>query len=425
MKLFSLLLASASATFEDPADKFPNDVHICDSEQHTKSHAVNGNFKKIDKAWINGKVAYEMVRPDHKGSLYIHWHAMSNSWLMSKALGGPTGFYQLAADDIFSKTVAWTRSGTEHNPVDPNGGEWAHSNMRAGYHFDCYCAVMYDKGLDNGNFRVILAGGDIYKLNGKTFSDNKFNWNNKASTVRVNKNCELKAYNKPNYRNLLGNFGGDDFALEGKLNNKMSSFSCSCYYNGRGCFDKYYGSPDVILDSGTEECPKPQCGEDNGVQFNVVDSWSSKDEQTHGFVASISVPEAESDDGSWTVVLRWDTAPNSYQGTFEAFNANFFGTFHKADFGLEMAFVPESGENANIDTTNENTFTLVGKNLQHSVKNKQPEIFLFRQASDNWNCYNPTVNGARSSQDPIIEKGQKIKKIRFGKGGNVKLFDRE
>ena len=97
-------------------------------------------------------------------------------------------------------------------------------------------------------------------------------WTNKVSYVQVEPQCTLEAFNHNSFGQPIGAWRGSKNLqnahemVDGKENNKISSYKCNC--SDQSCESYYMYGKD--LPSG---CPLPQC---DVITYAVTDSWRKK-----------------------------------------------------------------------------------------------------------------------------------------------------
>jgi len=86
----------------------------------------------------------------------------------------------------------------------------------------------------------------------------------------------------------------------------------------------------------------------------------------HGFVAQVSLPAEEFDGNGWSVLLRFNIAPENFQANFQLWNADFFNVYRK-DSVVEI-LIHQTRRTGHSDTTDPNSFVIVAERLSSSVK---------------------------------------------------------
>lgn len=260
MKLIITLALSSHAGSTPNSSSLPAEVFVCNANQLTFGGNLNGRFVKQD-AQTGGVNFYQHESED---SLVIYWEPTSSAWIMNRSLGVDFAWYHLANTDILSPTVSWEVATGASSSIA--GGSRTNSIMRVGTTPSCYCAVIFDsdhEDLASGNRFVVVHEGEntnMRKIDGKK-------WSNKASFVQVQEDCELSAFNKPNFVQLMGKWDMDHVFASKRENNKMSSYQCTCSKGGTDCGGDYFGGAPI-----GEECQNPKC---DRAEFKLIDSWSS------------------------------------------------------------------------------------------------------------------------------------------------------
>ena len=97
-------------------------------------------------------------------------------------------------------------------------------------------------------------------------------WTDKISYVQLEPKCKLEAFNQNDFTKLIGSWRGSQNLqnghemLEGKENDKISSYTCSC--SEESCDSYYMFGKDV-----PKGCQSPKC---DVVTYSLTDSWRKK-----------------------------------------------------------------------------------------------------------------------------------------------------
>jgi len=101
----------------------------------------------------------------------------------------------------------------------------------------------------------------------------------------------------------------------------------------------------------------------------------------NGYVAKISIPPAQYDSNGWTVLLRFNIAPENFQGNFQIWNADFFNIYRKV---AAVEILIHQTNSFHSDESDPYSFVLVAERLSSSierkltltVKNKLKNVFV-------------------------------------------------
>jgi len=87
----------------------------------------------------------------------------------------------------------------------------------------------------------------------------------------------------------------------------------------------------------------------------------------NGYVAKISIPPGHYDGNGWSVLLRWNIAPENFQGNFQIWNADFFNIYRKTS---AVEIVIHQTHSYHTDPTDPYSFVLIGERLSSGVQRK-------------------------------------------------------
>ena len=99
-------------------------------------------------------------------------------------------------------------------------------------------------------------------------------WSNKVSYVKLEPQCKLEAFGGNGFSQRLGSWGGaanlqnGHEMIDGKENNKINSYKCTCSRPMESCESHYAYGKDV-----PKGCPSPKC---DVATYSLTDSWRRK-----------------------------------------------------------------------------------------------------------------------------------------------------
>ena len=88
----------------------------------------------------------------------------------------------------------------------------------------------------------------------------------------------------------------------------------------------------------------------------------------NGFILEVTVPEDQYDEDGWTVAIRFNIAPNLFQGNFQLFNADVHNTIRHENQAVDLIVHMTTKEIT--DSTRSNVFTLVAERIPANMNRK-------------------------------------------------------